>query len=223
MNRVHEQCPKIDSGTVLRQTGSKRAECTKCTAHGPVARPGRAQAAQPAMPLALPAPVRPTRLPTERAPRVSLRPRTRLLPAPAPPCCSYRAPRTPAAPRACLRALCRVPEPLRASVAVSWLGLALYRNTVQPCLALMSQYSPVYCDIAFLQPSLLQYNPCQVCLLLQYNKLYCNTVSSTVRLLKSQYNCCIAIQIHNLLSCFLQYNFNITIQIFFFFHNTIGQ
>ena len=29
MNRVHEQCPKIDSGIVLSQ---KRAKCTKCTA-----------------------------------------------------------------------------------------------------------------------------------------------------------------------------------------------
>ena len=32
MNRVHEQCPKIDSGIELSQTGQKRAECTKCTA-----------------------------------------------------------------------------------------------------------------------------------------------------------------------------------------------
>ena len=47
--------------------------------------------------------------------------------------------------------------------------------------------------------------PSQAYLLLPYYKLYCNTVSPTARLLKSQYNCCIAIQIHSLLSCFLQY------------------
>ena len=45
MNRVHEQCPKIDLGTVLSQTGSKQAECTKCTACWPAAHPGRAPSA----------------------------------------------------------------------------------------------------------------------------------------------------------------------------------
>ena len=40
MNRVHEQCPKIDSGTVPSQTGSKQAECTECTARWPAARLG---------------------------------------------------------------------------------------------------------------------------------------------------------------------------------------
>ena len=188
MNRVHEQCPKIDSGTILSQTGSKKAECTECIAYWPISTPRLRMVAR-----------------TAPVPRVS----------------QARLPRAPAAP-ACLRALCRVPAPLRASLVVSWLGWALYCNTAQPCLALMSQYSPVYCDTTFLQQSLLQYNPCQVYLLLQYNKLYCNIVSPAARLLKSQYNYCIAIQIHSLLSCFLQYNFNIAIRIFFF-HNTIGQ
>ena len=39
MSRVHEQCKKIDSGTVLSQTRSKQAECTKCRACWPAARP----------------------------------------------------------------------------------------------------------------------------------------------------------------------------------------
>ena len=39
MNRVHKQCPKIDSRTVLSQTGSKQAECTECTACWPSTTP----------------------------------------------------------------------------------------------------------------------------------------------------------------------------------------
>ena len=35
MNWVHEQCPKIDSGTVLSQNWVKQTECTKCTACWP--------------------------------------------------------------------------------------------------------------------------------------------------------------------------------------------
>ena len=35
MNRVHEQCPKIDLGTVLSQNWVKQVECTKCTACWP--------------------------------------------------------------------------------------------------------------------------------------------------------------------------------------------
>ena len=49
-NRVHEQCPKIDSGTVLNQTGSKQAECI---ARWPATIPGCAPSA-PAVPLPRP-------------------------------------------------------------------------------------------------------------------------------------------------------------------------
>ena len=92
MDRVHEQCPKIDSGTVLSQTGSKQVECTKCTAHSPTARPGRA-------------PCRAPRLPTAR-PRACV-PRLRA-PAPVPPsaralsasCAARPCAQRPASPRA---------------------------------------------------------------------------------------------------------------------------
>ena len=96
-----------------------------------------------------------------------------------------------------------------------------YHNTVN-CIAIQSQpsspqYKPVYCNTLPAHPSYciaIQLNRISLCcntlscntmpslvyLLLQYNKLYCNTVSPAARLLKSQYNCCIAIQIHSHLS-----------------------
>ena len=61
MNRVHEQCPKIDSGTLPSQNGSKKKGRVH-RVHSPrpgreprprAQRPGRAPAAQPALPRAL--------------------------------------------------------------------------------------------------------------------------------------------------------------------------
>ena len=53
-------------------------------------------------------------------------------------------------------------------LAVSWLGWALYRNIVQPCL----------CSTVAIHLSVLRYNSILPNLLLQYNKLYCNIVLS---------------------------------------------
>ena len=61
MNRVHEQCPKIDSGTVLSQTASKQAECTECTAYWPNSKPRPRLLSRPRAPAPrAPAPVPPS-------------------------------------------------------------------------------------------------------------------------------------------------------------------
>ena len=139
MNRVHEQCPKIDSGIVPSQTGSKEAECTECTA---LASP-RAQAAHPAH--------RPR---AHCAPRARCTPRP-LRPAPSRPCHTRLCPArqrparlhtcTPARPTAC-RACPRAPRAPSACPA----GTA-YCNTLQ-CIAIQNlalQFT--------IHPSVLQY------------------------------------------------------------------
>ena len=75
MNRVHEQCSKIDSGTVLSQTGSKQAECTECTACWPSSTP-RPRAQHPCRAPRFPA-AAPARPPALRAPRPFVPPPTR--------------------------------------------------------------------------------------------------------------------------------------------------
>ena len=130
MNRVHEQCSKIDSGTVLSQTGSKQAECTKCTAHWP---------SSTLRPCALPRPACLCCLPPTSAHQ----------------CRSCRAPTcAPACPapvraqRPHALAACAPIAPAAHLLAVSWLGWALYRNTVQPCL----------CSTDAIHLSVLRYN-----------------------------------------------------------------
>ena len=135
MNRVHKQCPKIDSGTVLSQTGSKQAECTECTACWPAARPGRAPSACAARASRARAPVAArascTRLPT-RAPRTRLP--TRLQPA-----CAQ--------PSAC--------DPLlRASRAPRYVAALCHDIVQQPTVpAVTIQF--LYCDTNFPQPAFL--------------------------------------------------------------------
>ena len=137
MNRVHEQCPKIDSGTVLSQTGSKTGRVHQV--HSLLAQQ-HAQAARPC-----------------RAPR--------LLP---------RAPRGPA------RAVRRHPAPARPAPA----------HSQRPPSALAC--APIlYCDTNCLPHALfttihqgvLQYSAHKPSTRSQYNKLYCNTISSAANCL----------------------------------------
>ena len=108
------------------------------------------------------APLRVPRAPL-RVPRAPLRvPRAPL------PCCAR-----PLRPCACAYAPAAAPNaPQRMLpvhlLAVSWLSWALYRNTIQPCL----------CSTVAIHLSVLRYNSSLPSLLLQYNKLYCNTVLS---------------------------------------------
>ena len=162
MNRVHEQCPKIDSGKIPSRTGLKtgrvhRVHCPK-PARAPRPRaqlPGRAR----------PAPV----------PRLSraLRPAPRLPPAPLAQRPHARAARLPSAPTHARlrapRAPSACPTPQRAQ---------------QPSPLLTIQFF-LYCDIFFFLPSqaynTTRYNPLYLDLLLQqptcFDKpLYCNTM-----------------------------------------------
>ena len=133
MNRVHEQCPKIDSGTVLSQTGSKQAECTECTACWPSSTP-RSRA--------LPSP----------APAYPEPPRT-CVPRPCTPAPCGPAPVPPST-------LMPSPAPTRPARAPSCRGLAgrvaaLVTTQSSSPLPLLSQYNFffLYCDTIFLQPS----------------------------------------------------------------------
>ena len=184
MNRVHEQCPKIDSGTVLSQTRSKQVECTECTACWPSSTPGRAPSAHAAGALRASAACPARRCRLHRAPRAPLTlPRAPCAPAP-----RLRAQRPPAPacpPRTSLAhpaaSLLRTPAPTcapRASSAlpnaVSWPSDCIAIQTM-PCLshntihcisiesslqpAFLPQYTRLYCDTNCPQPSLLQYNP----------------------------------------------------------------
>ena len=173
MNRVHEQCPKINSGTVLSQTGSKQAECTECTACWPSSTPRL---------LALP------RLSAARPPslRVSpARPSSPLAPSPAPARPPARLPSVhlPCAP-------CRVVGLAGHCIAIQFIlallschnTVRLYCNTNNPLLCNTTppnlQYKPVYCNTKFsspaffcntLEPIAIQFYPA-------YCTLYCNTM-----------------------------------------------
>ena len=98
-----------------------------------------------------------------RAQRSAQRPhaclRSALALLPAVPACVPRASCAPSVPRE--RACCP-------ALAVSWLGWPLYYNTVPPCP----------CSTVAIHLSVLRYNSYLHSLLLQYSKLYCNTVSS---------------------------------------------
>ena len=70
MNRVHEQCPKINSETVLSQTGPKTGRMHRVHSHGQPVRPGKspsAGAARTSRALAAPVVARPLS-PRARAP-----------------------------------------------------------------------------------------------------------------------------------------------------------
>ena len=169
MNRVHEQCPKIDSGTVPSQTGQKTGKVHRMHSPDQPARPCSAPIAPPAC-LLSPAPRSHAPVPCVPAPRVPARPLAQLPVAPArvpharlP---RLRAPRVSCltsrahAPllRAQLPASCRPvpwtpsqrPATLTASVTIQ----NLYRDTVssQPLLF----YIAMHIDALH---SALQYNP----------------------------------------------------------------
>ena len=84
--------------------------------------------------------------------------------------------------------------PAQQPVAIHWLSC----NTIFPHAVIQNlttthprlQYNLLYCNTT----------SSQAYLLLQYNNLYCNIVSAAARLLKSQYNCCIVIQLLTILS-----------------------
>ena len=249
MNRVHEQCPKIDSGTVLSQTGSKQAECTKCTAHGPAARPGRswprarlrcACTCCRALRACLHAPA-----PAQRPPSG----RSRLLCAPLPGPCEPAAP----LPRPCRAPAAPLPRPCRALVA----PLPRPARPPAPAACAFSLYCDTNCLLKALfftiHQSVLQYSAHQPSTRSQYSELYCDTVSALSFAIQTsvlqytsslafsclQYNNCISIQFS--VYPMLQYNFQpaihflycntllFTVKIqyillqykFFFFHNII--
>ena len=197
MNRVHEQRPKIDSGTIPSQNGSKIGRVHRV--HSP--RPARAPSAQAAR---LPRPccarlARPAlrcRAPLPRAaaarrcpqalpPRLPL---PRALPAARHACRAQpSAPRTPSpAPlrlpvrpaRPCGRACCPAP-------AVSWLGWPLYCNTVQPCPCSTVAIQFFYCNTnsqpnpaasMAIHSSVLQHNPTLQASFSAIQKLYSNII-----------------------------------------------
>ena len=155
MNRVREQCPKIDSGTVLSQTGSKQVECIECIACWPSSTP---------RPRARPRPA-----PACRAP-----------PAPA---CSARLPCEPRAPHRVM-GLAGHCITIQSSLALLSCHniVRLYCNTNNPLLCNTTppslQYKPVYCNTKFsspafscdtLEPIAIQFYPA-------YCTLYCNTM-----------------------------------------------
>ena len=123
MNRVHEQCPKIDSETVLSQTGPKTGRMHQVHSHGQPASPGSAPSTGAA---------RTSRAPAAPVVARPLSPRAR-----APPAC------TPARPAACRACPMRAPSPclrlLRASRAC-----CMPQRLPTPCRGLVTvlQYSP---------------------------------------------------------------------------------
>ena len=180
MNRVHEQCPKIDSRTVLSQTGSKQAECTKCTTCWPTSTPmPRALPrlhATPARPSACPASAcraRPARPPAASAPRARL------------PC----APRKPAC---------------RASPAVSWawLGIVSQYNPALPCSHVTIQFVCIAIQTALFsaiqllpacntnQCIVIQNIPAQPSLAIHLNLLQYNSIQPTTLSIVIQCNPC---------------------------------
>ena len=212
MNSVH----LVTQEKYRVESGQKQAEFIECTAQSQPVRPGHAPSFQAACPAPRPRAQRPApacrALRLRRAPLAPSAPRARPASAPCAPCARLPPPSPHAArplrPAACSSRPLARPPALRApsastpnaqhaqrpapacrvaaTVAVSWLGWALHRNTVQPCLAPKLQYSAVYCNtlLPSSSPLLLQYN-----LVLQYNlalhpaiqsktnKLYCNTIS----------------------------------------------
>ena len=175
------------------EPGQKQAECTECTAQSQPAGPGRAPRA---CCRAQPRALR-FRPPTLRAPR-----------APAPAACAQRLPaRLPAARPACTPALCpRAPAPAARPAR----ALACCHAC---CIA--TQAKPPH-NTSW--PTVLQYTPAPSRPVLQYTLL-----TAHLRPLCCNTNPYIAIQFQPSKLPSLQYKNCIAIQIFFFFHNIIGQ
>ena len=212
MNRVHEQRPKFDSGTIPSQNGSKIGRVHRV--HSP--RPARAPSAlSPAQRLAgRPAPYRAlvpapscrsparARLPSVRLPLVPRQPARQLAPVRLPPCAPQHA-RLRA--HSCSRPPARpCPAPclsVAATVTVLWLGWALYCNTVQPCLALF------YCNIT--QPVAIQFLP----LLGSFS-----AIQNCIAILFSFLLALLAIQSHNTKWAVAHSNYFFFLHAFFFFN-----
>ena len=179
MNRVHEQCPKVDSGTVLSpKTGSKLGQVHSA----PTWPSQRAQAARPCQ---LRACVRRAscllpRSPSAPACAVSLRP------VPARPT-SARAQRPPGPSTGARPLPARAHCPLEPSACASPAPCA-----PSPCAPPLMPSAPacspsLYCDtnclphtlFTTIHQSVFQDSAHQPSTRSQYNKLYCNRVSST--------------------------------------------
>ena len=193
MNRVHEQCPKIDSGTIPSQNGSKigrvhrvhnpQPACaplprTPCAPAEPCCAPPRLPSVllpcAPRLPVTAPQPASarppaPARLPMPvRLPRpVRLPPASHARPARSR-VCSPLPPERPSARLRLLRAWpCRNAQ--RRITAPSYARPALAHAVSRPRPSPSSQYS-LYCNTNLLP-----------------TKLYCNTVSSAAKLPLLQY------------------------------------
>ena len=104
-------------------------------------------------------------------------------------------------------------------------GLAVFLSTQSSLSSLgLSQYNVLYCDTSLLSLQACLSPNC-IAIQLPAHPAYCNTIFPAHCTPNLQYNNCItiqfqakfthlAIQSHSLLSCFLQYNFNIAIQTF---------
>ena len=160
MNLVHEQCLKVDSGIVLSQTGSKTGRVHQV--HSLLAQ----QQAQAARPCCAP------RLRVARASRLRVARASRLLPRAPYACCragpAYLLPRAPRVPA---RAVHHRPAPCAPPPAPNALACA-------PSLYCDTNYLP-HALFTTIHQSVLQYSVHQPSTRSQYNKLYCNTVSST--------------------------------------------
>ena len=132
MNRVHEQCPKIDSGTLLSQTGSKTSRVHQV--HSLLAQQ-HAQAARPC---------RNPRMRASRAPGLRAVSTPRQLPRAPHTCCRRRpAPAAVQAPAPCARAR---PAPLLAHPVC----IAIQTAFLMP---FSLQYTRVYCNTIPISPA----------------------------------------------------------------------
>ena len=152
MNRVHKQCPKIDSGIVPSQNGSKQAKRTECTARWPAARLGRPAGRAPR------AQQCPTRLAANpcRAPRASAALRAPLHAHAMPPatCVAHApalaarpcrpAPQRPRAPSACQPCAPHAPAPAPACLPhpCAWRPAPVPRTLLRPFRAARPAPSP---------------------------------------------------------------------------------
>ena len=247
MNNVHEpgsrtMFKKFDLGKVSSQTGSKQAECTKCIAHWPSCtprlRPGRAPRAPSASAPHSPAALARLLTPLPRACSASAchaRPARPSACAPLPPACpacACCAPGRVAAPSACPFCIATEAYPKLTIQFVLQYKPAAHQIVLQYSF-FSSQDASIAIDLTLLQynfnPLLCNKNQCIAIHFqpilgasLQYNFMYCNTISILLKSSSLQYNDCIAIQFPFL----LQYNWavahsNFCTNLFFVFHYII--